>query len=67
MKNANHSKIDKACVASNVEKMSINDILVNQVIEELYSRFNIVVKENLDNVCVGSPKTKFVKVECSYQ
>ncbi|KAK1578394.1 hypothetical protein Q3G72_029931 [Acer saccharum] len=67
VKNANLVKIDKACVASNVEKMSINDILVNQVVEELYSRFNIVVKENLDNVCVGSPKTKFVKGECSYQ
>ena len=67
MKNGNLAKFDNACVANNVEKMSINDILVNQVVEELYSRFNIVVKENLDNVCVGPPKTKFVKGECSYQ
>jgi hypothetical protein len=54
-------------VASNVEKKSINDIIVNQVVEELYSRFNIVVNKNLDDVCVNSPKTKFVKGECSYQ
>ncbi|KAK1553352.1 hypothetical protein Q3G72_033522 [Acer saccharum] len=61
VKNANLAKIDKSCVASNVEKKSINDILVEQVIEGLYYRFNIVVNKNLDNVCVGSPKTKFVK------
>ena len=67
VKNANLAKIDKACVASNVEKKSINDIIVNQVVEELYSRFNIVVNRTLDGVCVGSPKTKFVKGECSYQ
>ncbi|KAK1587603.1 hypothetical protein Q3G72_014685 [Acer saccharum] len=67
VKNGNLAKFDNVCVANNVEKKSINDIIVNQVVEELYSRFNIVVKENLDNVCVGSPKTKFVKGECSYQ
>ena len=66
MKNGNLAKFDNACVANNVEKKSINDIIVNQVVEELYSRFNIVVKENLDNVLVSSPKTKFVKGECSY-
>ena len=57
---------DHACVANNVEKKSINDIIVNQVVEELYSRFNIVVKENLDDFLVCPPKTKFVKGECSY-
>ncbi|KAK0583104.1 hypothetical protein LWI29_033434 [Acer saccharum] len=62
VKNANLAKIDRVCVASNVEKISINDILVHQVVEEIYSRFNIVVNKNLDDVCVGSPKTKFVKV-----
>ena len=67
VKNRNLAKFDKACVASIVEKKSINDILVNQVVEELYSRFNIVVNKFLDGVCAGSPKTKFVKGECSYQ
>ena len=67
MKNGNLAKLGKACVASNVEKKSINDILVNQVVEELYSRFNIIVNKDLEDVCVGSPKTKFVKGECSYQ
>ena len=66
MKNAYLAKFDDACVANNVEKKSINDIIVNQVVEELYSRFNIVVKENLDNVCGSSHKTRFVKGECSY-
>ncbi|KAK0601123.1 hypothetical protein LWI29_021421 [Acer saccharum] len=66
VKNAYPSKFDHACVANNVEKKSINDIIVNQVVEELYSRFNIVVKENLDDVRVCPPKTKFVKGECSY-
>ena len=66
MKNAYPSKFDHACVANNVEKKGINDIIVNQVVEELYSRFNIVVKENLDDVRVCPPKTKFVKGECSY-
>ena len=66
VKKVNLAKIDKACVASNVEKKSINDILVNQVVEELYSRFNIVVNKDLDDACVSSPKTKFVKGECSY-
>ena len=67
VKNGNFAKFDKACVASNVEKKSINDILVNQVVEELYSRFNTVVNKDLDDVCIGSPKTKFIKDECSYQ
>ena len=67
VKNRNLAKIDKAYVASNVEKKSFNDIIVNQVVEELYSRFNIVVNKDLDDVCVSSPKTKFVKGECSYQ
>ncbi|KAK1587943.1 hypothetical protein Q3G72_018515 [Acer saccharum] len=62
VKNAYPTKFDHACVANNVEKKSINDIIVNQVVEELYSRFNIVVKENLDDVHVCPPKTKFVKV-----
>ncbi|KAK0571758.1 hypothetical protein LWI29_021059 [Acer saccharum] len=66
VKNAYPTKFDHACVANNVEKKSINDIIVNQVVEELYSRFNIVVKENLDDVRVCPPKTKFVKGECSY-
>ena len=66
VKNANLAKFDNACVANNVEKKSINDIIVDQVVKELYSRFNIVVKENRDDVCVSSPKTKFVKGECSY-
>ncbi|KAK1564839.1 hypothetical protein Q3G72_012679 [Acer saccharum] len=66
VKNAYPSKFDNACVANNVEKKSFIDIIVNQVVEKLYSRFNIVVKENLDNVRVSSPKTKFVKGECSY-
>ncbi|KAK0580420.1 hypothetical protein LWI29_001779 [Acer saccharum] len=66
VKNAYPTKFDHACVANNVEKKSINDIIVNQVVEELYSRFNIVVKENLDDVHVCPPKTKFVKGECSY-
>ncbi|KAK0587081.1 hypothetical protein LWI29_016995 [Acer saccharum] len=66
VKNAYPTKFDHACVANNVEKKSINDIIVNQVVEELYSRFNIVVKENLDDIRVCPPKTKFVKGECSY-
>ncbi|KAK0604511.1 hypothetical protein LWI29_016360 [Acer saccharum] len=66
VKNAYPTKFDHACVANNVEKKSINDIIMNQVVEELYSRFNIVVKENLDDVRVCPPKTKFVKGECSY-
>ncbi|KAK0588538.1 hypothetical protein LWI29_002284 [Acer saccharum] len=66
VKNAYPTKFDHACVANNVEKKSINDIIVNQVVEELYSRFNIVVKENLDDVSVCPPKIKFVKGECSY-
>ena len=67
MKNRNFVNIDNAHGASNVGKKSINDIIVNQVVEELYSRFNIVVNKDLDDVCVSSPKTKFVKGECSYQ
>ena len=66
VKNGNLVKIDNARVASNVEKKSINDILVNQEMEELYSSFNIVVNKNLDSVCVVSPKTEWVKGECSY-
>ncbi|KAK0604974.1 hypothetical protein LWI29_021490 [Acer saccharum] len=66
VKNAYPSKFDHACVANNVEKKSINDIIVKQVVEELYSRFNIVVKENLDDVRVCPPKTKFVKGQCYY-
>ena len=65
--NRNLAKIDNAYVASNVGKKSINDIIVNQVVEELYSRFNIVVNKDLDDVYVNSPKTMFVKGECSYQ
>ena len=67
VKNENVAKFDNACVTSNVEKKSIIDILEYQGMEELNSSFNIVVNNNLDNVCVGSPKTKFVKGECSYQ
>ncbi|KAK0580044.1 hypothetical protein LWI29_035573 [Acer saccharum] len=63
VKNAYPTKFDHACVANNVEKESINDIIVNQVVEELYSGFNVVVKENLDDVRVCPPKTKFVKGE----
>ena len=66
MKNRNLANIDNAYVASNVGKKNINDIIVNQVMEELYSRFNIVVNKDLDDVYVNSPKTKFVKGECSY-
>ncbi|KAK0593610.1 hypothetical protein LWI29_017380 [Acer saccharum] len=58
VKNAYPSKFDHACVANNVEKKSINDIIVNQVVEELYSRLNIVVKKNLDDVRVCPLKTK---------
>ena len=67
MKNRNLVNIHNAHGASNVGKKSINDIIVNQVVEELYSRFNIVVNKDLDDVYVNSPKTKFVKGECSYQ
>ena len=67
VKNKNLVNIDNAHGANNVGKKSINDIIVNQVVEELYSRFNIVVNKNLDDVFVNSPKTKFVKGECSYQ
>ena len=67
VKNRNLTKIDNAYVASNVEKKSVNNIIVNHVVDELYSRFNIVVNKDLDDVYVGSPKTKFVKGECSYQ
>ena len=63
VKNRNLVNIDNAHSASNVGKKGINDIIVNQVMEELYSRFNIVVNTNLDDICVGSPKTKFVKGE----
>ncbi|KAK1582204.1 hypothetical protein Q3G72_012788 [Acer saccharum] len=66
VKNAYPSKFDHACVANNVEKKSINNIIVNQVVEELYSRFNIVVKENLDDVRVCPPKINFFKGECFY-
>ena len=67
VKNKNLVNIDNAHGANNVGKKSINDIIVNQVVEELYSRFNIVVIKDLDDVYVNSPKTKFVKGECSYQ
>ena len=67
VKNRNLVNIENAYGASNVGKKSINDIIVNQVVEELYSIFNIVVNKNLDDVYVNSSKTKFVKGECSYQ
>ncbi|KAK0606081.1 hypothetical protein LWI29_033949 [Acer saccharum] len=62
VKNAYPTKFDHACVANNVEKKSINDIIVNQVVEELYSRFNIVVKENLDDVSVVHPRQNLSRV-----
>ncbi|KAK0603528.1 hypothetical protein LWI29_005926 [Acer saccharum] len=73
VKNAYPTKFDHACVANNVEKKSINDIIVNQVVEELYSRFNIVVKENLDDVRVVHPRQNLsrvsaltISVSCTY-
>ncbi|KAK3229627.1 hypothetical protein Dsin_001508 [Dipteronia sinensis] len=53
--------LDRACKAKDVVEMSINDILMNQIVENLYSRFNIKVKNDHDNFCVSTPKTKWVK------
>ena len=60
--NRNLAKMDNAYVARNVGKKSINDIIVNQIVEELYSIFNIVVNKDRDDVCVSSPKTSLSRV-----
>ena len=42
MKKANIANVDKSHVAKNVGAKSINDILVEQVIESLHSRYTLL-------------------------
>ncbi|KAK3225415.1 hypothetical protein Dsin_005277 [Dipteronia sinensis] len=48
-----YENLDKACVASNDKEISINDILMNQIVKNLHSRFNIKVKIDHDDFCIG--------------
>ena len=58
--------LDNIFIDGNNIVFNMRNIFIEKIVDDLSSRYNIAMRNDHDDVCVSSPKTKWVNGECSY-